>query len=151
MKLKANEIGANDNTVSTWMEFLRPTTAKPLAYVDHPFFGKWPCITENAFGKGHLIYVGTVPSDDLLQKLVARAADRKNIATVTRQLHFPVIARSGMNGMNKPIHYIFNFSVTAQQVVYPFKNSISLLDSQKLNQGDLITVAPWNVVIGEEK
>ena len=151
LKLKANEIGANDNTVSTWMEFLRPTTAKPLAYVDHPFFGKWPCITENAFGKGHLIYVGTVPSDDLLQKLVARAADRKNIATVTRQLHFPVIARSGMNGMNKPIHYIFNFSATTQQVEYPFKNSTSLLDSQKLNQGDLITVAPWNVVIGEEK
>jgi len=53
--------------------------------------------------------------------------------------------------MNKPIHYIFNFSATTQQVEYPFKNSTSLLDSQKLNQGDLITVAPWNVVIGEEK
>ena len=29
--LKANEIGAGDNSVSTWMEFLQPTTARPLA------------------------------------------------------------------------------------------------------------------------
>ena len=53
LKLKANEIGSSDNTVSTWMEFLCPTTAKPLAYVDHPFFGKWPCRTGYTF---HLSY-----------------------------------------------------------------------------------------------
>ena len=151
LKLKANEIGASDNTVSTWMEFLCPTTAKPLAYIDHPFFGKWPCITENAFGRGHLIYIATVPSDALLQKLIARAADRKNIETTTRELHFPLILRSGTNDMNKKIHYIFNFSATAQQIKYPFKNSTSLLDSRNLNQGSMIKITPWDVVIGEEK
>jgi len=151
LKLKANEIGSSDNTVSTWMEFLCPTTAKPLAYVDYPFFGKWPCITENTFGKGHLIYIATVPSDTLLQKLIARAAGRKNIATTNRELHFPLILRSGTNDMNKKIHYIFNFSATVQKVKYPFKNSTSLLDSQNLNNESMITIAPWDVVIGEEK
>lgn len=88
MNLKENGIGANDNSVSTWMEFLQPTTAQPLAYVDHKFFGKWPCITENSYGKGHLIYIGTVPSQELLQKLVARAVSRKGIDT---SVHFPMI------------------------------------------------------------
>ena len=47
------------NKVSVWAEFLMPDTAKPLAYYDHPFFGKYPAITRNAFGKGTLTYEGT--------------------------------------------------------------------------------------------
>lgn len=35
LNLRPNDIGAADNTVGTWMEFLCPTTAKPLAYADH--------------------------------------------------------------------------------------------------------------------
>ena len=27
-------------------------SAKALAYYDHPFFGKYPAITRNEFGKG---------------------------------------------------------------------------------------------------
>ncbi|MDD7722909.1 MAG: beta-galactosidase, partial [bacterium] len=81
LPLRANDLGATDNQVSTWMEFLQLKGAQPLAYVDHPFFGQWPCITEHAYGKGHLTYIGTVPSTELLEKLIARAADRKQIAT----------------------------------------------------------------------
>jgi beta-galactosidase len=43
------------NRVSYWAEFLIPEHAKPLAWYDHPFFGKWPAITENQFGTGTLI------------------------------------------------------------------------------------------------
>jgi hypothetical protein len=35
-----------------------PEHAKPIAYYDHPFFGKWPAITENEFGSGTLLYEG---------------------------------------------------------------------------------------------
>jgi beta-galactosidase len=44
------------NKVSVWAEFLLPEGAKPLAYYDHPFFGKYPAITRNAFGKGTFTY-----------------------------------------------------------------------------------------------
>jgi beta-galactosidase len=36
-----------------------PDTAKPLASYDHPFFGKYPAITRNRFGKGTLTYEGS--------------------------------------------------------------------------------------------
>lgn len=150
LPLKKNEIGAHDNTVSTWMEFLCPTTAKPLAYTDHPFFGKWPCITENSYGKGHLIYIGTVPSKEILCKLIARASDRKQINTEERKFQFPVILRSGTNDTGNKIHYIFNYSPETKTIDYPYASSSSLLDSQKLEKGSTVHIEPWGVLIGEE-
>ena len=29
-----------------------PETATPLAFYDHPFFGRYPAMTRNDFGKG---------------------------------------------------------------------------------------------------
>jgi beta-galactosidase len=150
LPLRANDLGASDNTVSTWMEFLQLTTAQPLATVEHPFFGKWPCITENAYGKGHLTYIGTLPSTELLQKLIARAADRKRILTAERQFSFPIILRSGVNSLGKKIHYIFNFSYEPQTISFPYSRCHSLLDTQSLKANALVTIEPWGVVIAEE-
>ena len=150
LNLKANELGANDNTVNTWFEFLQPTTAKPLAYIDHPFFGKWPCITENSYGKGHLIYLATVPSQDLLQKIVARAANRIGQLPFNGKYHYPIIMRSGINGSKKSIHYIFNYSAEEKSIEYPFADSRSLLDNQSLKKDSRVTIEPWGVVIAEE-
>ena len=151
LNLKPNEIGAKNNTVNTWMEFLCPTTAKPLAYADHKFFDQWPCITENAYGKGHLTYIGTIPSFDILKKLVARAVDRKQIATAERVYKFPIILRSGVNDAKKKVHYIFNYSYEPKTITYPYAASRSLLDHQKLEQGSSVTIEPWGVLIGEEE
>lgn len=132
-------------------DILQLTTAQPLATVDHQFFGQWPCITENQYGKGHLIYIGTVPSTDLLYKLIARAADRKGIAIVERQYQFPVILRSGTNAKGRQIHYLFNFSYEPKTIAWPYPASQSLLDKQALAKGQDITIEPWGVVIGEER
>ena len=142
--------GDSDARASVWMEFLQLTTAKALATVDHKFFGQWPCITENAYGKGHLIYIGTVPSMDLLKQLIARAADRKGISQAERQYQFPVILRSGTNAKGRQIHYLFNYSYEPVTVAYPYADSRSLLDGQQLRKGQSVTIEPWGVVIGEE-
>lgn len=44
-----------DNTLSEWAELIIPETAQPLAYYDHPFYGKYPAITSNRYGKGAAI------------------------------------------------------------------------------------------------
>ena len=68
LKLKNNPYG--EGTVSTWAEFLIPDSATPLAYYDHPFFGKWPALTRNKFGSGTVTYEGTFPSDDMQVRIV---------------------------------------------------------------------------------
>ena len=154
LPLRASSPVCDDNlkeaTVNTWMEFLQPTTARPLATVEHQFFGKWPCITENSFGKGHLIYIGTVPSMELLKKLVARAADRKGLFTTERNYEFPLILRSGTNDKGRQLHYLFNYSPQPVTTSWPYADSESLLDSQRLRKGDIVTIEPWGVIIGEE-
>src|SRR5205823_682492 len=72
LALKDNpwRVSAADNKVSTWAEFLLPTSAKPLGFYDHPFFGSWPAITRNQFGSGTLTYEGTALSDGLQQAVV---------------------------------------------------------------------------------
>ncbi len=151
LTLKPNNLKAIDNQVSTWMEFLQPTTARPLAFIDHHFFQNWPCITENAYGKGHLIYIGTLPSMELLKKLIVRAADRKEIAKTERNYTFPIVLRSGFNQAGKAVHYLFNYSSTVATVKYPYANSLSLLDSQSLKKGEPVEIEPWGVIIGMEK
>lgn len=143
--LKGNLLGEGDNTVDTWLEFLQPTTAKPMAYLDDPFFGQWPCITENFYGKGHLIYLATEPSEDLLDRIVVRAASRKGIKGV---LGFPVIARSAVNPDGENVHFIFNYSGSEKEIEYPFPNGKSLLDSSKIKTGQKLRLEPWGVFIG---
>jgi beta-galactosidase len=150
MNLKANELGVTQKAVSTWMEFLIPETAKPLAYINHPFFGKWPCITENSYGKGHLIYVATVPSNELLAKIVERSARRARVLPFDGKYCFPIIMRNGTNAKGRKIHYIFNYSSDDKEITYPFAKSFSLLDSKKLVENCIVKIPAWGVVVAEE-
>ena len=147
MQLSGNAFGVDDNTVSIWMEYLQLTTAQPLATIDHKFYGRWPCITENSYGKGHLIYIGTVPSMDILKSIVLKAADR---AGVEHAEQFPIALRSGINAEGRKLHYIFNYSYDNKTISYPFPDSKSLLDNQQLVKGQDVTVEPWGVIIGLE-
>src|SRR5580658_10352194 len=53
--LKGDPLKAGaDNHVSEWAEMLILEGAEGLAYYDRPFFGKYPAITRNHFGKGTL-------------------------------------------------------------------------------------------------
>ncbi len=75
-----------ENKVSTWAEFLQLETAKPLAYYEHPFFGRWPAVTTNSFGSGTLTYEGTVLSDKLQQAIVLNALRDAGLAGPDQQL-----------------------------------------------------------------
>jgi beta-galactosidase len=96
-------------------------------------------------GEGRLRDYHRQPSCD------GTSADRKGIATVERQYQFPIVLRSGTNAKGGKLHYLFNYSYEPKTVAYPYPASRSLLDSQKLTQGQDITIKPWDVVIGEER
>lgn len=150
LDLKENELGVTKAAANSWFEFLVPETARTLASVNHPFFGKWATVTENDYGKGHLTYIGTVPSDELLFSVVKRAAIRAKVLPLEGKYTFPVILREGTNSKGKKIHYVFNYSDVPKQVTYPYSTGISLLDNQKISKNQNITIPAWGVVITEE-
>ncbi len=96
----------NGNQVKYWAEFLMPEHAKALAYYDHPFFGKWPAITENQFGAGSLLYQGTYLSDALQTAVLKRAVSDAGLGSLDEEaVPAAIHVQHGVNRMGKRIHY----------------------------------------------
>jgi beta-galactosidase len=137
------------NQVRYWAEFLMLEHAKSLAYYDHPFFGKWPAITENQFGSGTLLYEGTYLSD-ALQTAVLKSALEKLGLTVSDQ-PAAIHMQHGINRLGKRIHYYFNYSALEAKATYAYGAGTNLLNDKPVGKSAEITLAPWDLAIVEEK
>jgi len=140
-----------ENQVSDWAEMLLLDTAKPLAFYDHPFFGKYPAITENVFGRGTVTYEGTVLSDALQQKVLERVLDRAQLMGPDQKLPAGVRVKHGTGRSRRTIHYYFNFSAAPQQVVYAYADGMELLLNRPVVRGGALALDPWGVAIVEQE
>ena len=139
------------NQVSYWAEFLMPEHARALAYYDHPFFGKWPAITENQFGSGTLLYEGTYLSNTLQTALLKQVLQEAGLFGQDQQLPSAVHTQSGVNHLGKSLHYYFNYSGSEVQAVYAHGAGSNLLDGRSVSQGQTLTLGPWDLAIIEER
>jgi len=145
------KVGAEKNKVKDWAEYIIPETATALAYYDSKHLAKYPAVTKNNYGKGTLIYIGTVLSGDLLNVVLHNAVQQAGISSPAQKLNYPIIVRSGVNDQGKNIHYIFNYSDDTKSSEYPFKDGIELLTKKNAKSGDQLEIEPWGVKIIEEK
>jgi beta-galactosidase len=141
----------NGNEVSYWAEFLMPEHAKALAYYDHPFFGKWPAITENQFGTGTLLYEGTYLSAALQTAVLKEALEEAGLTGADQQLPAPVHVTHGINRMGKRVHYYFNYSGGDVKANYLYGSGTNLLDGKQASKTDPLALGPWDLAIVEEK
>lgn len=140
-----------ENKVSTWAEFLQLVTAKPLAFYDHPFFGRWPAITSNNFGSGTLLYEGTVPTDALQEAIVLEALRDAGLTGPDQQLPSSVRVKHGRSHDGRNFHYYLNYSSSPATVTYSYSEGTDLLTGQLFAQGQQTTLAPWDLIIVKEK
>jgi beta-galactosidase len=141
----------DENKVSYWAEFLMPEHAKALAWYDHPFFGKWPAITENQYGSGTLLYEGTYLSDKLQSAVLLSALKEAGLTGPDQDLPATVHATHGVNRMSKRIHYYFNYSGAQVSFAYPHGAGTNLLTGDAVAESQKLTLAPWDLAIIEEK
>ena len=139
-----------DNQVSYWAEFLMPEHARPIAFYDHPFFGKWPAITENSYGSGTLLYEGTYLSDTLQKAVLRDALQKAGLAGPDQQQPASVHIQHGVNRQGKRIHYYFNYSANDVKASYSYGAGTNLLDGRAAAKGGALTLAPWDLAIIEE-
>jgi len=140
-----------DNKVSEWAEMLVLEGAQPLAYYDHPFFGKYPAITRNRFGNGTLTYEGTVLSDTLQTKLLLDVLQMAGLTGPDQELPATVRVKHGTNRNGKTIHYYMNYSSDPQTFKYPYKLGEDLLTKTTVAPFQTVTLKPWDLAILEEK
>ena len=133
------------------MELITPTTAKVLAYYDHPVWGKYAAITQNNYGKGLATYVGCMTSDANTEGVMENVVKAAGLWSADQELKFPLIVKSGINGQGRVIHYYFNYSATPSSFTYPHKSGTELLNNTKVTSQDKLEIAAWGVKIIEER
>jgi|CZKS01.1.fsa_nt_gi beta-galactosidase len=138
------------NQVSDWAEMLLPDTAEALAFYDHPFFGRYPAVTENHFGKGMVTYEGTILSDELQVKLMERVLGQAQLIGPDQKLPPAIRVKHGTNGSGKTLHYYFNFSANSQRLAYPYSGGVELLLNRPMSKGTEFSLDPWGVAIVEQ-
>jgi beta-galactosidase len=139
----------DENRVGQWAEFLQLTTAKPLATYDHPFFGRWPAITENHFGKGTLIYEGTALSDGLQQAVVQHALESGGIGFDPAAANSTIRVKRGVNASGHTITYLLNYSSSTTEVKYSGPAAHDVLTNMPVSSGQMLSIQPWGLVIAE--
>lgn len=151
--LKGNpfNVAEADNRVSTWMELITPTTAKVLAYYDHPVWGKYAAVTQNNYGKGVATYIGCWLSNEATGKILEDAVKKAALWNNSQKLTFPIIIKFGVNDAGKTIRYLFNYSARSTKLNYPFGAGVELLSGKNVNNNSEVELEPWGVQIIEEK
>jgi beta-galactosidase len=144
------KVGEENNKAKDWVEFIIPETAKPVANYNDTFFGKYPAIVENKFGKGSFIYEGCLVTDEIQSKIVSEKALEIGLIDKDRQITYPLVMKYGTNDQGKTIRYYFNYSNEEQSFVYKYSKGTDLLTDRTLKNGDRIILKPWDVLILEE-
>jgi beta-galactosidase len=139
-----------DNKVSDWAEMLIPEGAQALAYYDHPFFGKYPAITRNQFGKGTLTYEGTVLSQMVQEGVMREVLEAAGLMGPDQQLPAVVRVKHGVNHEGKKLHYYLNYSSDPQTLPYPYGKGADLLTNAAVAPAQPITLKPWDLAIIKE-
>ncbi len=143
-------VGPANNSARWWMELLTPTTATTVAQYHHPVWGKYAAIVRNNYGKGEVTYVGFMPTDALVEKIMEDCVKRAGLWGPQQSLHYPTIMRSGVLADGHFVHYLLNYSATPAQVTYALASGKNLLSGESVPQNSTVSLPAWGVAIIEE-
>ena len=141
--------GADEKAeAKVFMELLMPQEAEVLASYDHYNWKEYAAITKNHYRKGTAIYIGCMTDDNTLKAVLTEALNSAEVEIP--EYSWPVIIRKGTNDLGKCVRYILNYSAEEQNVVYHGADRTELFSEESVQDGDTVTVLPWNVKIIEE-
>ncbi|WP_370477324.1 beta-galactosidase [Tamlana flava] len=151
IKGDAYGLDVQDEEVKYFMELL--TTDKNtnvLAYYDHPFWGRYAAITENKYGKGIATYIGFMPGEKLINKIFEDQLKKTKLWGKDQNLTYPIIVKTGTNKKGKTVRYFFNYSQEKQTLKYQYGRGTELLNGDKIQNEQPLTLEPWGLQIVEE-
>lgn len=141
--------GADEKAeAKVFMELLMPQEAEVLASYDHYNWKEYAAITKNHYGKGTAIYIGCMTDNNTLKAVFTEALNSAEVEIP--EYSWPVIVRKGTNDLGKCVRYILNYSAEEQNVVYHGVDGTELFSEESVQDGDTVTVLPWNLKIVEE-
>ena len=64
-------------------------------------------------------------------------------------MQFPLIVRRGVNDFGRAVTYLLNYSGEEQELFCPAEGT-ELLQDTPVQEGEMLTLKPWNLKIVEE-
>ena len=117
-----------------------------VASFDHPYW-RFPAITRNTYGRGTLTYQATVVTQTLQRELVRDVLKRAGLTSPDQNLPQAVKVRHGRNQQGLLLHYYLNFSDQEHSITYPYRRGTDLLTDRTLQQGEPLTLKPWDPAV----
>ena len=137
-----------ETEAKVFMELLIPQEAEVLASYDHYNWKEYAAITKNHYGKGTAIYIGCMTDDNTLKAVLTEALNSAEVEI--SEYSWPVIVRKGTNDLGKCVRYILNYSAEEQNVVYHGADGTELFSEESVQDGETVTVLPWDLKVVEE-
>lgn len=139
-----------ESTAHDWMDLVTCDTATPVATYEHPAWGRYTAVAKNNYGKGSTLYLAAFFGEELLEQILRDYLAESGCTALTDDMpHFPVILKRGINDYGKELYYYFNYSEETQTVTHQGGDGTELLTEKAVAAGEVLVIAPWNLVIVE--
>ncbi len=138
----------SDARATGWADGLQLEGATPLAYYDHPHFGRFPAIVSKAFGKGRVTYCGTLPNQALSKALAQWVLAQSGIISPFANLPAVVRASSATAKSGEKLTFFTNWSWDVQRVPLSFGGS-ELISGTPVKSGGAVELGAWDTKIIE--
>lgn len=133
-----------------FMELLETDGAQVIASYDHYAWKHYAAITDHTYGRGRCIYLGCMTSPAYLKALLASIWEQSGLRTWKQDCAFPLIVREGRNQSGRRITYLLNYSGEIQHCTCA-EGGTELFAGRKVEAGDTLEIAPWDLLILEEE
>jgi beta-galactosidase len=118
--------GKTEYEVEKWCDIIDLKGAKELAQYSTGFYKQTPAITENNYGKGVTWYVGTEPSEELMEDIVKYFTEKSDIETLG-------IAADEVEMMTRDKdtkRWLFVINHSNEEQVYHLNDSYKMLEGE---------------------
>lgn len=129
-----------------WMELLTPTSPSTdiLLSYDHPHWGEYAAATLSHYGTGRALYVGFLPSKELIYSLFKTLAKDIELISVSADVHWPLIVRKSVNKSGITVRFIFNYSASATKFNIQV-DSLEPLTNTFKHKDDIVDIEAWGM------
>ena len=140
------------STSTEWMELIYCDSATALASYEHKVWNEYAAVTENSYGNGNSLYLGTLFGEDTLieilehffKKTCYNEKDKYNYECDNK-----VYIRQGTNDYGKHIVYALNYSDTEKSFKNISLSATELISNNTVAPDQHITLQPWDLAILE--
>ncbi len=143
----ADFVFAAEARATGWADGLQLEGATPLAYYDHPHFGRFPAIVSQPFGKGRVTYCGTLPDATLGEALASWIMKQTGFRPLVNDLPVSVRVTSAQSRAGSKLWFISNWSWERQRLPSLPIDARELFSGTLLRRGDTLELDAWDVKI----